>query len=174
MKIGIAVIGTKKKVNTKGFLDVFSDFIENQAKETEKLFVQSTSGFKRHRPTVEQRGTATVNGRGDIEIITGVLRSTPDNTIYAYVNWGTKARVLTAHNPRGMQFQLYYSPATRHGSLSGGTWTKTGPWQVRYTINHPGTGARRFDEFIHKAISDNFDTEARKVILKQRGKFWRT
>jgi hypothetical protein len=172
-KLTFEVIGTGAKVDVGGWLSAYGDYVDEAASNAEGLFNQSLSGFKRHTPVVEKRGTAKKNSRGDIEIIVGVLRPSPDNQIYSHVNWGTKARVLTAHNPRGMRFKVWYRPATRHGSLSGGTWTKVGPWTVRYTINHPGTTARRFDEFIHKALTGNNQTEARKVLSNRKGKFWR-
>ena len=164
----IEVIGADAKVDTRGWEVAFEDFTQAMADDLWDYFEQSLSGFKRHRPTITQKGSVK-----DYDITIGILDSSPDNNIYSYVNWGTSPRVLVAHNPRGMRFRVSYAPATARGTLRGGTWTKTGPWTVRYTIHHPGTQARRFDDFIFMAMQGSVKGEAPKITRSMRGKFWR-
>lgn len=162
------VIGADAKVNVQGWENAFQDFMESMSRDLWDYFEQSLSGFKRHNPTITQKGRVSL-----YDITVGILQSSPDNNIYSYVNWGTSPRILVAHNPDGMRFRVAYAPATARGTLRGGTWTKTGPWTVRYTIPHPGIDARRFDDFIHMVMLGSVKAESKEITRTMRGKFWR-
>ena len=173
MRIGFVPVGVGAKINIPGWKKAWEGLIRDEAQEVWEYFEQSLSGFHNHRPLIQQKFSATVNAKGDVEVIVGILRSTPDNRVYSHVNWGTSARVIRiAAGGRPMIFKTKYFPATSRGTLSGGQWSKVGPWTVAFFINHPGTQGRRFDEFIQTAMEGSISHAARNMISKRRGKTW--
>lgn len=174
MRVGIKPIGTNAKIDIKGWETAWEDLIAGEAREVWEYFEQSLSGFHSHNPTITQRYTATINASGNVEVIVGILTPTEDNTIYSYVNWGTRPRVIhAALANRPMVFKAVYWPATARGTLRGGQWAKTGPWQVTWEVHHPGIKARRFDEFIQIAMQGSILYASRRMLLARRGKFWK-
>ena len=90
----IESINFDAQVNIKGWQTAWEDLIAGEAAEAWDYFEQSLSGFKRHSPSISQKGSATVGGNGNIEVVVGVLDPSPDNNIYSYVNWGTRPRIF--------------------------------------------------------------------------------
>jgi len=174
MKIAVEAFGANASVNIKGWKAALEGLVSGEAGEVWEYFEQSLSGFNHHSPTITQKFTATVNSEGNVEVIVGILRSSPDNRIYSHVNWGTSRRLIRVASGGGpMIFRAKYMSATSRGRLQGGNWAKVGPWTVAFFINHPGTQARRFDEFIHTAMRGSIVHAAKTMLNKQRGNTWR-
>lgn len=175
VRLAIETIGGGAQVNLAGWEQAWQDLVVASAQKAEEYFKQSFQGFHAHSPTVSRRQVRRTQRDTSMEV--GVLDATEDNAIYSYVNWGTAPRIITAKNPQGglvLRFRARYTPATHRGTLSGGQWTKTGPWRVEFQVHHPGIKARRFDEVIQMLTQLYMDEEAGKMLRRQRGKTWKT
>jgi len=173
MRIKITPIGNKASLNTKAWEDAWRDLTLSTADYVDDLFKQSFQGFHNHSPSTSRRQSGAGASK---EVVVGVLEGTPDNTIYSYVNWGTRPRIIQARNPDGglvLRFRARYAPATARGRLGGGQWVKSGPWQVKFEVRHPGISARRFDEVIQMLAKEYIEKESGKTLRSLRGKSWR-
>lgn len=74
----------------------------------------------------------------------------PDLEIFIYVDEGTKPHIIRPKKPGGrLAFQSNYSARTAPVALYGqGTGKKSGPWQYRTEVHHPGNEARQFTKTI--------------------------
>jgi len=173
MKIKIEPVGDKASLNIKTWEDAWRGLTLSTADYVDELFRQSFQGFNNHSPSTSRRQSGS---GASTEVVVGVLEGTPDNTIYSYVNWGVRPRIIQARNPQGglvLRFRARYSPATARGRLGGGQWVKSGPWQVTFEVHHPGVQARRFDEVIQMLAKEFVEKESGKMLRSLRGKSWR-
>lgn len=172
MKFKLTIINGKAEINTQKFVRGFTDLVRETGREAYKYFDQSTSAFHNHKVTISQLGIAGNTNYGGPETVVGVLRPGGGNIIYSYVNWGTGARWIYPRTHRPMIFRVGYRPATHRGSLpSGGTWQRTGPWQVAWKVSHI-TEPRRFDEFIQMATQAHMNEIAPKRMRAMLRRSW--
>lgn len=72
-----------------------------------------------------------------------------DDTIYGFVNDGTRPHVIVGKPGKGLAFGAGgFRAKTRVGAIRSNKGSKGSPTIVRPKVNHPGTEARKFDEAI--------------------------
>ena len=127
----------------KNFLDPKSlqVAVENSLTQTAKAvkvdFDVTTRTWKK-RPTFK------------IKSQTGRREISTDDTVYKFVDGGTKAHPIKPRRAKALRYQGKYKAKTRVrviGSSGGG---KSGAFVVRKSVKHPGTKARKFSDEIGK------------------------
>jgi len=98
--------------------------------------------------------------------------------IYEYVTKGTRAHIIEAKNAPRLAFMWggpgSYKPKTAPGGSWGGPGTVSGgKMTFRKQVHHPGTKARKFEEFIRKRekvwFSRTMENAWRRAIRAMKG-----
>ena len=88
------------------------------------------------------------------------------DTIYGYVNSGTRAHTI---RPRGkrLRFPSSYRAKTRPGSLRSGRGGKSGTLVFARAVRHPGAKARHFDIQIAAKAQKQLTTKMRQALTAE-------
>ncbi len=73
-----------------------------------------------------------------------------DDTIYGYVNDGTRPHMIYPRRARRLAFASGYRAKTRPGSISSSSGGSSGGTVFARAVHHPGTKARSFTKAIAK------------------------
>jgi len=98
-----------------------------------------------------------------------VFPAGPDKKYWIWTSRGTKKHDIPVGDKGYLAFQLGYTPKTKYRGQYGGPGKATGEWRrVDYTIEHPGTKAREFEEVIAEQqkrwFSDTMENIWRRTI----------
>jgi len=89
----------------------------------------------------------------------------PNAKSWDWTSRGTKPRLITAGTrlmggrKNKLLFKRNHTPKTTPGPTWGGSGKSSGPWVSKRTVKHPGTKARKFEEWIGKQIKADFRKE---------------
>lgn len=88
-----------------------------------------------------------------------------DDTIFAYVNEGTKAHDIRPKNPRGMlRFRTPFRSKTLPRSIASGPGSKGTTQAIARVVHHPGSAAREFDKTIARKWDKQFVTVMQRAV----------
>ena len=113
------------------------------------------------RPTGTWRHKAAMRNEVDGDTATAGT----DDTIYGYVNDGTRPHVIVAKNAKRLAFGPS-TPKTSVGSLSAGSGSRGGVTTFKRSVQHPGTAARQFDEAAADELQREWPPQVQKAIAE--------
>lgn len=98
----------------------------------------------------------------------------PNAKLWEWTSRGTKAHKIypgklmgTGKKRSRLMFRKNYTPkTTATGPTYGGPGTKSGPWVSAKMVKHPGTKARKFEEWIGKQIKSDFKREIEQAFRR--------
>lgn len=87
-----------------------------------------------------------------------------DDTIYGYVDRGTRAHVIAPRHGKVLRFGVGGSPKTRPGQLRSGSGSAGSTVVIRPRVNHPGTAARGFTKLVAQRWKRGVQPFVRKAL----------
>ncbi len=138
-------------------------------KEIKQDFERTTKTWE-HKPVFEV--LISLTGPGPV-VFVGT-----DDTIYGYINAGTKEHDIWAgfytgkSNKKTLAFPGTFSAKTTPGVIDSRAGSRGGETVLRPYVHHPGTAARHFDETIQKQWQARFKRlmeEAMQQAARQSG-----
>jgi len=91
---------------------------------------------------------------------------TTRDTIYGYVDQGTRPHIIRPRRARVLRFRGSHRAKTRPGIISSSAGGSSGPFVTARVVHHPGTAARNFAKTIEKRRERNMRTLLRAAFLK--------
>lgn len=86
--------------------------------------------------------TFTITEAGD------TLNVGTDDTIYGYVDQGTRPHIIVPRHGKVLRFNVGGSPKTTPGRLKSSSGSQGATVVIRPRVNHPGTAARGFTQLV--------------------------
>ena len=100
-----------------------------------------------------------------IESEPGRRRIGTDDTIYGYVNDGTKPHLIAPKNKKALSFNTPYGPKTSIGAIQSTAGSRgTNKVTTRKVIHHPGTAPRKFSDAIQTKWADKLPETLQRAI----------
>ena len=169
--IRIVPHNTHKRIGLQKWDRGFRNFLKEEAEVIAGQFTTVARGFN-HSVTIK-KGVPRKKS-GNIDVIVGVLEKTPGNTIFSYVNWGTKPRMIYPRSRRFLIFKPGYKPSTRRGTLTvHPPWQKVGSYLFLNVVDHPGIADRRFDKVIQYVMDRIIEVDGQKAMAELARITWR-
>lgn len=172
MAIRIAPYNTHKRIGLQKWDRGFRAFLREESEVIASQFTIAARGFVNHRVTVKKK--VPRKSGGNLDVIVGVLDKTPGNTIFSYVNWGTKPRMIYPVNSKYLIFKIGYKPATKRGTIQvHPPWQKVGSYVYFNFVKHPGIADRRFDKVVQYIMERLIEIDGQKAVAELAGVTWR-